>query len=129
MNFPPYPASKLLPLSSWLGRHWNRVRVLLDECLPRGLAGLLSGHAVSTVPQMGWSGIRNSVLIERAAGEFDALITVDRLLARERTDRSGLIVVTLEARANRIDALRPLVPQVLLAFDTAEPGATIMIGQ
>jgi len=35
------------------------VRVLLDECLPRQLKRHLPGHQVSTVPEMGWAGIKN----------------------------------------------------------------------
>ena len=35
------------------------MRVLLDECLPRGLAGELTGHQVVTVSQAGWTGMRN----------------------------------------------------------------------
>ncbi|HRJ42715.1 MAG TPA: hypothetical protein PL105_12595 [Caldilineaceae bacterium] len=35
------------------------MKVLLDECLPRRLKRELSGHPVSTVPEMGWVGVKN----------------------------------------------------------------------
>jgi hypothetical protein len=34
------------------------VKVLLDECIYRRLAKALKGHAVRTVPQMGWATIK-----------------------------------------------------------------------
>ena len=38
------------------------MRVLLDECLPRKLKRELQGHHVSTVPEMGWAGVKNGAL-------------------------------------------------------------------
>jgi len=34
------------------------------------------------VVEMGWSGIKNGELLARGAGEFDALVTVERTLVR-----------------------------------------------
>jgi hypothetical protein len=54
------------------------MRVLLDECVPERLRAELTGHAVRTVAEMGWSGIKNGQLLQRAATEFDCFLTVDR---------------------------------------------------
>jgi hypothetical protein len=35
------------------------VRVLLDECVDRRLAAGIEGHDVKTVPEAGWSGLKN----------------------------------------------------------------------
>jgi hypothetical protein len=32
-------------------------RILLDESVPAGIAGVLTGHDVRTAPDMGWAGI------------------------------------------------------------------------
>ena len=53
------------------------MRVLLDECLPRRLRAELSGHHVSTVPEMGWAGVQNGELLRLAAPTFDAFPMVD----------------------------------------------------
>ena len=37
----------------------------------------LAEHAPRTAQQQGWDGIKNGRLLERAAGEFDVLFTVD----------------------------------------------------
>ena len=50
-------------------------RILLDECIPRPLAGYLVGHYVRTTPQMGWASIVNGELIKLAATEFDVFVT------------------------------------------------------
>jgi hypothetical protein len=43
------------------------MRVLLDECLPRGLKAAIIGHDVSTVPEMGWAGLPDHLILEEAA--------------------------------------------------------------
>jgi len=37
------------------------VRLLLDECVDRRLARDIRGHDVSTVSELGWAGIRNTM--------------------------------------------------------------------
>ena len=101
------------------------MRVLLDECLPRTLARELVGHEVLTVPQAGWAGLRNGDLLRRASEEFQALITIDKLLGHHQVDTPSLIVVTLKARTNRLESLRPLVPDILRNLETARPGERV----
>jgi hypothetical protein len=57
------------------------LKLLLDECVDRRFAGELPAHDVKTVPQMGWAGIKNGVLLTLAEAEFDVFITVDRNLS------------------------------------------------
>ena len=56
------------------------MHLLLDESVPHRLKRSLPGHAVRTVVEMGWGGIKNGELLARAADEFDALVTVDKTL-------------------------------------------------
>ena len=46
------------------------MRILLDESLPRPLAGLLTNHVVSTVRDEGWTSLSNGVLLRQAAATF-----------------------------------------------------------
>ena len=59
------------------------MNILLDECVDRRLARDLVGHLVSTVPKMGWAGIKNGVLLALAEKEFEAFVTVDRKISAE----------------------------------------------
>jgi Domain of unknown function (DUF5615) len=47
-------------------------RLLLDENVPRVLKSLLDGHDAKTVQELGWAGIQNGELVEKAEGVFDA---------------------------------------------------------
>ena len=42
------------------------MNILLDECVPIQVRNALVGHDVSTAQQMGWSGISNGELLQRA---------------------------------------------------------------
>ena len=99
------------------------MRLLLDECIDRRLARDIRGHEVCTVIDLGWAGVRNGVLLTRAAGQFDAFVTVDRNLAfQQRIDTLPFAVVVLRARTNRLADLRPLVPLLLQVLPTLQPG-------
>ncbi|HKM90946.1 MAG TPA: DUF5615 family PIN-like protein [Candidatus Acidoferrales bacterium] len=54
------------------------MRLLIDECLPRKLKGLLGGHDCRTVQEMGWSGRKNGELLSLAEGNFDVMVTADQ---------------------------------------------------
>ena len=56
------------------------MRLLLDESVPSRLRRSLPDHAVRTVVEMGWSGVKNGRLPALAANEFDAFVTVDKNL-------------------------------------------------
>jgi predicted nuclease of predicted toxin-antitoxin system len=94
------------------------MRILLDESLPRDLGREISGHEVTTVVQQaGWAGLQNGELLRRAAEQFDVLVTGDQNVEHQQNPaRLPLPVIILAAASNRIEALRPLVPQLLQAL-------------
>ena|SRR3990167_6262257 len=106
------------------------MRLLLDECVPRPLKRDLLGHDVWTVVERGWSSKRNGELLKLMHAEgFEALLTVDQGLEFEQNLReSGIAVVLLEARTNRLKELRPLVPQILKALARVSAGDLIRVG-
>jgi hypothetical protein len=104
--------------------------LLLDECVPRPLKRDLIGHDARHVSDMGWSSKRNGELLQlMLAAKFAALVTVDQNIEFQQNVRaSGVSVVVLVAKTNRIKELRPLVPQILAALDPLIPGELIRIG-
>jgi hypothetical protein len=99
------------------------MRVLLDECVPRALRSELPGHDVKTVAEAGWAGVKNGALLQRAAREFDLLLTVDRNLEYQQNFSGvSIAVVVIHAQSNDIVVLRPLIPAVLAAMSNAMPG-------
>lgn len=105
------------------------MRLLLDECLDRRLAGEISGHEVKTAPEMGWAGLKNGELLERAQHEFEAFVTVDRNLPfQQDLSRFSVAVVVLRARSNRLADLASLVPELLDVLLVAKRGKVTWVG-
>jgi hypothetical protein len=99
------------------------MRVLLDECVPRALRKDLPGHAVKTVAEEGWAGVKNGELLQLAASRFDLILTVDRNLEYQQSFSGlALAVVVVHAPSNDVAVLRPLMPAVLAAICEAKPG-------
>ncbi len=60
---------------------------------------------------------------------FDALLTADQNLEFQQNLRSsGIDVIVVLAKTNRVKELRPLVPRILQALDRVTPGALIRVG-
>ncbi len=91
------------------------MRILLDECVPWPMHKLLSAHSCSTVQDLGWGGIKNGDLLQRAEGEFDLFITSDQNL-RYQQNLTGRRIAILELSTNdirRIQAASSLIEDEL----------------
>ena len=99
------------------------MRVFIDECIDWRLSRDITGHDVKTAHQMGWSGIKNGVLLSLVSGKFDVFVTVDRNLAFQNVVTNlPFAVAIFHAPTNRLDDLRPLVPELLRAIEQLKPG-------
>lgn len=104
------------------------MKILLDECLPRRLASEFKGHEVTTVPQKGWSGIKNGELLSRMGSDFDLFITVDRNLSfQQNLKEFPVAVIILAAPSNRYSDLKPLMPKVLQELPRIRVGQVLRI--
>lgn len=105
------------------------MRILLDECVPRGLRRELAGHHVTTVPELGWSGKKNGELLQLMAGKnFEVLLTVDQSIRHQQNlHAAGIGVIVLLAVSNRLADLVPLMPSVHAALPSVKPGDVIEI--
>jgi Domain of unknown function (DUF5615) len=104
------------------------MRVLLDECVPRKLRSELPGHEVKTIVEMGWAGTKNGALLQRAAPEFDVLLTVDQGIPyQQNLENLPLALIIIKAPSNDIKDLRPKMPKVLQVLATIQPGQVIQI--
>jgi predicted nuclease of predicted toxin-antitoxin system len=104
------------------------VKVLLDECADRRLARDIVGHDVRTASQMGWTTIKDRELLALAADRFDVFVTVDRNLSFQQNLASlPISVFVLHAKTNRLSDLKPLVPSLLAALETAPQGGAHII--
>ena len=99
------------------------MKLLLDENLPHQLRLELPGHDVFTAAYMAWAGIENGELLRLAAeAGFDAVITNDRGLEyQQNLDTLPVAVIVLLAKANTIEAIRPLCGELLSALTGLRP--------
>ena len=105
------------------------MRVLLDENLPHDLVAALAIHTVSTVQGMGWAGVENGALLRRGTGQVDAFVTMDRRLQHQQNiSVLPYGVVLMLAKSNRVQALLPLVPEILAALDRITAGRVEQVG-
>ena len=105
------------------------MRILLDESLPRDFGRELAGHETRTVQQAGWAGPGNGELLRRAGEQFDVLVTGDRNLEHQQNRATlPLPVAVLIAASNRIEALRPLVPELLQVLQRIGPRQIVHVG-
>ena len=105
------------------------MRILLDESLPSELKLEIPGHNVSTVQEMGWSGVKNGELLVRATAQFDFFITADQNLRyQQNLSTLPIAIVVLVAKNNRIDTLRPLIPNLLASLATLPARTLVQVG-
>ena len=106
------------------------MKVLLDECVPRKLRLELTEHAVLTVTEHGWSGIKNGKLLALAETEFEVFLTVDQNLKYQQNLKAFNIgVILLVARNNRLKTLLPLMPEARKALENIKAGDLIRVGE
>ena len=103
--------------------------MFLDECIDWRLARDIVGHDVKTARQMGWTTIQNGALLILASQHFDVFVTLNQNLSfQQNLDSFSIAVVVLNAKTSRLTDLRRLIPNLLVAIDSAQPGAAKFIG-
>jgi predicted nuclease of predicted toxin-antitoxin system len=105
------------------------MKVLIDENLPRKLAGHLTGHQCRTVAECGWAGKKNGELLSLAEPQFDVLLTLDKNIPYQQDLKLGRIAILIvRAPSNRIQDLLPVIPDCLVALESIEPGQVVRVG-
>ena len=98
------------------------MKILLDECVPAQVRNALTGHDVTTVQLLGWTGIQNGVLLTEAENAgFDLFILADKNL-RNQQNLTGRKLAILELWTNHRPTLEKHFPQIRAAAESAQPG-------
>ena len=99
------------------------MRILLDENLDWRLGRDLPGHQVESVPLIGWAGMKNGLLLDRAQQQFDIFITMDSNMVREQDIRElRIAIIALKAPSNRLADTRPIMNKILELLPSLAPG-------
>lgn len=98
------------------------MRILFDQGAPLPLRAALSGHAVETTWQHGWSELSNGDLLTNAeAAGFDLLLTTDQKL-RYQQNLSGRRIAILVLNVANWPTLKPHATEIAAAVDSMRPG-------
>lgn len=99
-------------------------KLLLDENLPRKLKYRFGeGYEVVTVPEMGWSSLKDSELLGAMhQTQIDYFITADKnLIHQQRADTWAGKLVVLDAFSNDYETLLPLVELIKQSVAGGKP--------
>lgn len=77
---------------------------------------------------MGWSGLTNGALLEKAEMEFDLFLTGDRNLTfQQDTSSFKIAIVVLHAESIQLRHTLPLMPKILAVLPTIKAGHVVNI--
>jgi predicted nuclease of predicted toxin-antitoxin system len=104
------------------------MRVLLDNCVPRRLRNFLTGCETLSVVDLGRADLEDRKLLDIMAGQFDALITMDKgIRFQQQLGHRPFGVILLRAGSSRLSDLLPLTPALLQALEKVEPGELLEV--
>lgn len=103
------------------------MKILLDECVPIQVRNALVGHDISTAQKMGWSGISNGELLQRAAQDgFNLFIVADKNLRYQQNLKDRKLAI-LELWTNHRPTLEKHLDVIKLAAERISPGEHVVL--
>lgn len=71
---------------------------------------------------------RGGKLLQRISGNYEVFVTIDgNLTAQQNMKGLSFAVIVLRARSNKIEDIRPLIPQILEVLSVVEPGQLVVV--
>ena len=91
------------------------MKILLDECVTKHLKPHLSGYQVSTVRELGWSGVKNGRLMTLCVENgFDILLTIDKNLQHQQNlEKYPVTIIILNSYSSKVEELVEYVIKLL----------------
>jgi len=127
-TFRPYHERELSRFLKRPESDYSQMRLLLDESVPAKLRRSLPSHAVRTVVELGWSGVKNGKLLALAANDFDAFITVDKNLPYQQNLKTlPVAILVLDAISNELSVLLPLLPELERQLAVLRPRTYVLV--
>lgn len=77
---------------------------------------------------MGWAGLKNGELLSKAEPGFNVFVTADQnLVYQQNLAGYNIAVAVLAAKTNRMEDLRPLIPNLRKVLQNLAAGAVVRI--
>ena len=104
------------------------MRILIDECLDWRLCRALSEHECVSVQRMGWGGLTNGMLLQKAQEQFDVFLTGDTNLSfQQNFTKFRVAVIVLEAQSTRLIDTAKLMPPVEKVLSSIQQGQVVHV--
>lgn len=105
------------------------MKILLDECVTKRLKRHLELFKVSTVRELGLSGIKNGKLLSYCVeNDFDILLTIDKNLMFQQNLAQYLVtIVVFNSVTSKIEELITFLPSFTLQAEKLEKGQAYLI--
>jgi predicted nuclease of predicted toxin-antitoxin system len=98
------------------------MKILLDECVPLQVRQALPNHEVTTAQRLGWGGISNGDLLDKAEREgFKVFIVADKNL-RYQQNLSSRRIAILELWTNHRPTLEKHFTEIRTAVEKLSAG-------
>jgi hypothetical protein len=87
-----------------------------------------SHHAVKTVSEMGWAGLKNGELLYKAQEHFDVFMTTDRNLSfQQNLTQYDIAILVLCPLSDKFSDVLTILPKALEQLTNLEPGKATLI--
>jgi hypothetical protein len=103
------------------------LKILFDQNVPRPLTRFLGAHEVTRAAELGWSSLKNGVLLSAAdAAGFNVLLTGDKTIRHEQHMR-GRQIALVYMSDNHWSIVRDHVTAIVDAIQDATPGTVTAV--
>lgn len=102
------------------------MKILLDESVPHVVKERLNHLDIRAVQDMGWAGVKNGELLNRAEEQFEVFVTADQKL-RYQQNLSGRLLAIVVLPTNQVRVVIDLLPSIEGALKSIRHGALIEI--
>ena len=105
------------------------MKIIIDECLPKRVAGFFTEHETWTVPQIGLAGSIDAMLLnELEKRNIDVFVTIDGNIEYQQQFKNRIFgTVVIRSVSNRFSDLIHLKGELIRAADSVAPGSIIHV--
>ncbi len=105
------------------------MKIIIDECLPKRVAGFFAEHESWTVPQIGLSGSTDALLLnELEKRNINVFVTIDGNIEYQQQFKNRIFgTVVIRSVSNRFSDLIHLKDELIRAADSVAPGNIIHV--
>ena len=103
------------------------MKVLFDANTPAPLSWFLRGHDVVRADELGWQGLENGALLDKAEeANFDLLVTCDQNV-RYQQNFTGRKLALVVLSSNHWPTLRRVAARIATAVDFVQTGQIVRV--